>query len=138
MAIKLTLDRLGDDTIQTMGSMAVMDGTNVLFACVTLELPFKDNKKMISCIPRNTTYPCRKRKSSKTFNYPHILVQNVPNRSGICIHIINYSRQLKGCIGVGKNFADLDKDGLKDITSSKDTLEKLLSFLPDKFDIEIR
>lgn len=138
MTKKLVLNTLGDDSKQTMGSMAVMDGINVLFACVTLELPYKGNKRMVSCIPRGQIYPCRKRKSSKTFNYEHILIENVPNRSGICIHIINYSRQLLGCIGVGKNFKDLDQDGLKDITHSKDTLEKLLSFLPDKFDLEIR
>jgi len=135
---RLVLNRFEkENTVQTMGTLAVMESDDKIFACVTLELPWKGNMRRISCIPKGI-YPCKKRKSSKTFNYEHILVKNVSGRSGICVHIINFSRQLLGCVGVGRKFVDLDKDGLKDITNSGDTLKKLLSHLPDEFELEIK
>ena len=137
---RLVIHRLKDHKPeQTPGTMVVMDMSleKVDFSCVTLELPWKGNMRRISCIPKGI-YPCKKRKSSKTFNYEHILVMNIPGRSGVCIHIINFSRQLLGCVGVGRKFVDLDKDGLKDITSSGDTLKELLSYLPNEFELEIK
>tara|TARA_R110002020_G_scaffold227409_1_gene438035 strand:+ start:552 stop:749 length:198 start_codon:yes stop_codon:yes gene_type:complete len=37
-------------------------------------------------------------------------------------HAANYSRQLNGCIALGKNRVDIDGDGFKDVTSSKATM----------------
>lgn len=64
--------------------------------CYTIELPWKDNKSRVSCIPENT-YNLVKRHSEKFRN--HLLVENVPNRSLILIHPANNALlDLQGCI----------------------------------------
>jgi hypothetical protein len=91
--------------------------------CITLELPWNNNIKKISCIPTGT-YNVVRRVSKKYGEHFHI--QNVPNRSLILIHHANYHFDLLGCIGVGKNFAIINKDAHLDITSSRDTINMLL------------
>lgn len=62
----------------------------------TIELPWRDNKTRISCIPEGT-YKLTKRYSQK-FKH-HILLNDVPNRSLILIHPANdASEELEGCI----------------------------------------
>tara|TARA_R110000851_G_scaffold130256_1_gene263783 strand:+ start:344 stop:745 length:402 start_codon:yes stop_codon:yes gene_type:complete len=105
------------------------------FSCFTVELPWLDNKPFISCIPAGL-YECEKHLSPK---FGHcILVKNVAGRENILIHIGNYKRNTKGCILPGRSFVDMDNDGLIDVTSSGDTMAKLRSVLPEKFQLEIR
>lgn len=62
----------------------------------TIELPWLENQKQISCIPEGE-YNLRRRYSKK-FNW-HWIVENVPNRSHILIHPANDALvELKGCI----------------------------------------
>lgn len=62
----------------------------------TIELPWRENKKRISCIPEGT-YILRKRYSEK-FKW-HFVLLDVPNRSGILIHPANDAqKELQGCI----------------------------------------
>lgn len=136
METTLKVTRLQDDGHQTIGKMFVMTGTRVDFECYTLELPWRDNKSRISCIPKGT-YQAMKLKRSPAFGYEHIWIVGVPNRSGIKIHRANKVEHLRGCIGVGKTLADLDQDGDKDITHSVFTLENLLKHLPDQFTMTI-
>jgi hypothetical protein len=64
--------------------------------CHTIELPWKENQKMISCIPEGR-YEIVKRYNTK-FKW-HFIVMNVPNRSFILIHPANDAlKELKGCI----------------------------------------
>ena len=128
--------RTSDDGHQTLGKLFVMTGTRVDFECFTLELPWKDNKSRVSCIPKGT-YKAVKMNHSPAFGYPHIWIQDVPNRYGIKIHRANKVEHLKGCIGVGKTQADLDKDGDTDITHSAFTLDALLEAVPEYFTLEI-
>ncbi len=73
----------------------------------TIELPWKDNLKQVSCIPEGR-YELVKRWSPK-FNR-HLQIMNVSRRSNILIHPANDAlHELKGCIapvslitGVGK------------------------------------
>ena len=102
--------------------------------CVTLELPWNNNMKRMSCIPTGT-YTVVRRTSKKYGEHFHIL--NVPNRSLILIHHANYHYDLLGCIGVGKNFAFINKDAHLDITASRDTMKMLLKELPDTFNLKI-
>lgn len=133
--MKLILNRIQQDKVQTLGIMeALEDNGNVVFKCFTMELGWQDNQRRISCIPKGT-YAVKRRTSDKYGNHFHI--QNVPNRDLILIHPANYSRQLLGCIGVGDSHVDIDKDGLKDITNSKNTMKKLLELMPEEFTIEI-
>ena len=70
--------------------------------CDTLELPYRDNQRSISCIPIGQ-YKVRLRtaKESATRNYLHLLVKDVKNRDFILIHRGNKSSHSKGCILVG-------------------------------------
>ena len=124
MELSLEITRHKDnDTLQTIGEFHVIGAD---FSGTTIELEYNDNKKRISCIPSGT-YIVVKRTSAKYGEHFHIT--DVPNRDFILIHSANYSRQLLGCIGVGDAHIDLDKDGLKDITNSKNTLKKLYSII---------
>ena len=123
---------------QTLGEWEVFDDIDCsVYKCKSLELYFNGNKSFSSCIPEGR-YLLRKVKRSKAFKYEHFEILDVPNRWGIKIHIANYSRQLQGCIAVGKNFTDIDGDNLIDVTSSRKTLNELLKILPNYCKIDIR
>mgnify|MGYP003630534777 CR=1 FL=1 len=71
--------------------------------CDTLELPYKDNQRSISCIPAGH-YKARLRypRESATRDYVHLLVQEVKDRSYILFHRGNSSKDTRGCILVGQ------------------------------------
>jgi len=100
---------------QTIGELST-DG----FRCKTIELTWKDNQQQISCIPEGE-YICKFTKSNR-LNILTYEITNVKNRSGVRIHSANFSHQLRGCIALGYAFADIDKDGLTDVTSSRNTI----------------
>lgn len=127
-----------DNGIQTLGDLFVINEAGAtVFKCDSLELPWKDNKKAVSCIPVGT-YLCKKVPASKNIPYLHISITGVNGRSGICIHKANYARQLKGCIAVGASELDIDKDGQLDVTASGVTFDKLMAILPDEFKLTIK
>ena len=70
--------------------------------CDTLENPWQDNQRNISCIPEGV-YPVRLRtaRESATRDYLHLLVQEVPNRDWILFHRGNTAKDTRGCILVG-------------------------------------
>jgi len=125
--MKAYLFRLRDDGIETLGALVVFDGLEKVFECKTCELPWKGNKKNISCIPRGV-YHMSHRESDKYGNHLH--VEDVRDRTWILIHVANFEEQLRGCIAVGEKYVDLDNDGDLDITSSRKTLWKLLDIVP--------
>ena len=64
--------------------------------CKTIELPWKENQKRVSCIPEGK-YLLQKRYSKK-FKW-HIEIMNVTNRSTILFHPANNAiKELNGCI----------------------------------------
>ena len=75
--------------------------------CYTIELPWRDNRKGLSCIPKGK-YSLETRWSPHHGN--HLLVEKVPGRTCILLHPANDAlTQLKGCIapvsqltGIGK------------------------------------
>ena len=71
--------------------------------CDTLELPYKDNQRSVSCIPAGE-YKVRLRypRESGTRNYLHLLVQEVKDRSYILFHRGNSAKDTRGCILVGQ------------------------------------
>ena len=125
--MKATLLRLRDDGTETLSAMFVYDDLDKVFECVTLELPWKGNKTNISCIPRGT-YHISHRESEKYGNHLH--VEDVKDRSYILIHVANYVSQLRGCIALGNSFTDINRDGNLDVTSSRNTLNKLVDIIP--------
>ena len=70
--------------------------------CDTLENPWQDNQRNISCIPEGV-YPVRLRlpRESATRDYIHLLVKDVKDRDYILIHIGNTAKDTSGCILVG-------------------------------------
>jgi hypothetical protein len=138
------LHRDPDQTKQTYGTLSIYSGTDLLFSCKTLELPWLNNQRRISCIPEGTYNVIlhNSPKFGKCF-----WLQDVPGRSEILIHTGNYAGSLNpktgksdilGCILVGTGYADLDGDGLKDITSSKVAMDELLRLLTSEFVLTIQ
>lgn len=123
---------------QTEGILTVYDDhEKPIYTCFTLELPWKNNERMKSCIPAND-YIVSKRAAHPLRKYEHFIINNVPNRSYILIHSGNYVWHVLGCILVGDSHTDINKDGLVDVTNSKATLKILVSLLPDKFKLTIK
>ena len=125
---------------ETLGSL-FMDG---VMLCKTMELPWKDNKRGISCIPEGSYEVTKEQPISvndpqgrKKREYWHFRIHNVPGRSGVLIHKITYVKDLQGCIGVGMDFKDFNKDGVPDMADSTKALQKLVDTLPDKFTLTI-
>lgn len=120
---------------QIVGILFVVDHMNrIIYKCFTLELPDKGNQKKISNIPVGR-YNVEKRVSQKYGNHFHIL--DVPNRDYILIHKGNYYTQIEGCVLVGDNLTDINKDNILDVTNSVATMKKLNDLLPNKFTLEI-
>ena len=92
--MKLIRDSQND--IRTLGAM--FDGDERL--CETLELPWRDNYRGISCIPEGS-YLC-KIGHSPSRGYPVYWLQDVPGRSDVQIHVGNFPKDIRGCILVGE------------------------------------
>jgi hypothetical protein len=81
---------------ETVGKLMVLDGEKQVVVYNTLELPWRDNNKNISCIP-DGDYNVYLAKSEK-FNREVYLLANVPGRSGILIHDGANKSDTEGCI----------------------------------------
>lgn len=133
--MKLLIQRYGHGEKQTLGNLFVLDENNeVAYDCETLELPWKNNKRSVSCIPEGT-YQVEKRYSAK-FGW-HFHIKDVDGREWILIHSGNYYTQIRGCILVGDGLTDINGDGIVDVTNSRDTMADLLGLMPSKFELKI-
>ena len=131
--------RLTGDVNQTMSIVHIMNDDQIVHTCYLLELPWRNNRTSESCIPLGY-YTLKKRKAHEAgsrIGYPHLEVLDVYNRSGIKWHVGNYVRELRGCGAPGQALADLDRDGLIDVTSSRKALEALLSYLDNETPLHI-
>ena len=134
---KVTLIRTESTDEGTFGLMD-FDG----FTYHTLELPWRDNAQMISCIPPGV-YHCTWEMSPSRGHETYRLV-NVPGRSGVLIHSANwggdvakgFKSQINGCIALGISQSILE--GQKSIISSRAAVEKFeKAMAKDSFDLEI-
>ena len=141
----LTIELLRDpfNPLQTLGRI---NDKQLPFFCHTLELPWKDNKNQVSCIPADK-YLCKwtrsnrisglhlqrwlKKNPGKTVEdcpdseknvYTYELF-NVKGRTGIRIHSANYFFDLKGCIAFGDALKDINIDSHLDVIHSGKTIE---------------
>lgn len=135
--LKAYINREKPTPINTKGDFSYGD-----FHCKTLELGSHDNEQGKSCINPGI-YICKK-VGATHIPYPHVALTNVPNRTGIAIHIANYASsdeahksQLLGCIAVGSGYGDLNADGVPEILNSKATFDALMKALPDEFNLFI-
>tara|TARA_R110002020_G_scaffold304726_2_gene520537 strand:- start:511 stop:912 length:402 start_codon:yes stop_codon:yes gene_type:complete len=132
--MRVILNRLLDTGKETLGSLTIHDELKKCYECKTLELSWRDNQRNVSCIPRGD-YEVVVRFSEK--HGEHFAIKDVDDRDYILIHSANYHTQLRGCVAVGRSYADLNEDEELDVTSSRDTLDDLLRILPDHFYITI-
>jgi hypothetical protein len=123
---------------ETTGCWYIFDGDRSIFNCKTIELPWKNNQHMVSCIPAGI-YDVEKYirpNGDKCF-----WVKNVPGRDSILVHKGNFASGVKvdteGCILPGMRFVDLNHDGNIDVAESTTAMNMLLNLLPDKFKIYI-
>ena len=123
-ATKLLIQRYSHVEKQTIGNLfGLSENGHILFECDSLELPWLNNQKQISCIPTGK-YKIKKRYSKKFKNHLHIT--NVEDRSYILIHSGNYYKDILGCVLVGK-LGYVNNDDVIDVSSSKKTLKSLLN-----------
>jgi len=112
------------------------------FHCRTLELPWRGNRRQISCIPPGT-YNVEIRLSNK---YGRIYwVRNVPNRSYILIHSGNfagdtskgYKTHVMGCILLGKKSGYLG--GQVAVLNSRITVRAFMEYMDyEPFELRIQ
>lgn len=127
-AKRLTLNRcdeLSNDQV-TIGKL--LDGDKLV--CYTLELPWRENAKNVSCIPTGLyeVIPHESPKFGECF-----LVNDVPGRSAILFHAGNTTSDTKGCILVGDSLGM----NLKSVHHSRITLRNLLQDYFNGFELQI-
>ena len=103
------------------------------WVCYTIERPWLDNQRRISCIPTGT-YPLFTKEYGRfwdKYKFPIPILGNTNPRSEILIHPANYAKDLAGCIGLG------NKKTNNAVLNSRKTWFKLLPIisLADKIKI---
>ena len=130
---------------ETQGLWLVLEEDRILYRCVTLELPrikipYQVNARSVDCILEGK-YPTIKIISPSLTKGLVFLLQGVPGRDAVEVHIGNYVQGIKkdsqGCILAGSAFADRNNDGFIDVIDSRKTMDELRALLPQEFDIHI-
>ena len=111
------------------GTFGVLMDSKGMPLCVTLEDPWNNNERNVSCIPTGT-YKVVPHDGTKFRDVWRL--ENVPDRSAILIHVGNSILDTSGCILVGRSF------NAHTIRDSNNALGYLKSVLPDRFTIEVR
>ena len=121
---------------ETLGKLYVYDDKKIktLFECATLELAYKNNQRNISCIPTGE-YDMHHRFSPA--HGDHLILLGVDGRSYILLHRGNFHWNTQGCILVGKNHVDINRDGELDISASKQTFANLMAVLKDETEMKV-
>lgn len=114
----------------TLGRLSMGD-----FRCFTLELPWINNERGISCIPSGS-YRAERYHSPKHGDV--IMLDGTGDRTYIEIHSGNYTSQIKGCILVGDGIKYLNADNIPDVTNSRNTLRALMKRVSYPMTITIR
>lgn len=96
----------------------------------TLELPWLDNQHDISCIPIGVydVIPHNSIDHPNTFE-----ISNVPNRTGVLVHVGNVPSNFKGCVGVGFGIIPQPPE----ITSSYNAMELVKHLGGDGFILSV-
>lgn len=105
------------------------------FNCYTLELPWRDNQRSISCIPA-AAYDCIIRRSPR-FGLTYWVLK-VPERTYILIHSGNwagdvakgFNTHVNGCILLGKKMGYLQNQ--RAILNSRITIRRFMNHMENK------
>jgi hypothetical protein len=121
---KLTLYRLYQKP--DVGTPGILCGQS--FIVFTLEPPWLNNEEKISCIPAGE-YFCQK-VLDKQFEHLYLPVTynliDVPKRSGIYFHPLNYISQTEGCLGIGLG---VNLFGSGTLSDSKAAFESFIRYI---------
>ena len=129
---RLELIRTSKSRYCTYGTLNNM--SNGLPLCHTMELPWVNNEKGISCIPTGI-YKCIPYVG--TNNKRAFKIQDVPSRTDILIHIANIPSDLSGCIAPGMKPGILDSEPA--VLESGIAMEYLEHFIgSESFELIIR
>lgn len=137
--MRLFLKRVAMNSHGTFGVLLLEDKP---FA-VTLERPWRQNQRSVSCIPQGQ-YICLRCSNSPDYNYQDspkfgntFQVFNVPDRSKILFHKGNLNDDTHGCILVGENFHMFT--GVPGVAASRDAFNEFLNITKhvDEFDLVI-
>jgi len=114
------LHRFDQNENQSSGITKIIQNHFPLFASVSLERGWKENKSNVSCIPPGKyTMAYEYSDKFKKFLWE---IKGVKNRSECKFHAANYWNQLNSCVALGSNFQDINKDGYRDVTNSGNTM----------------
>ena len=114
------------DPSEDAGTFGVLT-TDSGFSCYSGELPWRENKTGISCIPPGV-YKCEKREFPKHGKVYEVL--SVPGRTAILVHKGNYcgdrnkglKSDVEGCLILGNAIGKIGKQ--KALLSSRDALAR--------------
>ena len=135
--MRIVIERYDYGDKQTIGKLFLLDDHNTILSQYwSLELPDKNNKKRVSCIPEGE-YIAIKHKSPRFKDC--FWIQDVPDRSEILIHKGNYYSDILGCILIGSDLRDINEDGLQDVVNSGNSVSELLKMIKqDRIIVDIK
>jgi hypothetical protein len=114
-------------------TLGVMDVDGLDLPIYTLELPWKNNERNISCISKGnyTIKPHISPTHGKCFS-----IEGVINRDYILIHSGNVSSEIRGCILVGMSAGYLKNNYA--VLSSRKALQTLLKHIKEPTELIIK
>jgi hypothetical protein len=124
-AMALEITRLEQTDRGTLGVLLVDEK----LVCWTLELPWKDNERNVSCIPTGEytiSYEWSNKYEMKLWE-----LKGVENRSEVKIHKGNYLSDILGCILVGTDIG-YDKNGDRAVWNSNKAFNKFMAAMHDR------
>lgn len=98
----------------------------------TMEPPWRDNRRNISSIPAGKYVA----KRARFLDFETFQILNIPGRSKVYFHPGNYPRDTKGCVLVGKRFAETPEGDIM-IVLSKQGFDEFMKSMEGKDIFEI-
>lgn len=122
------------------GTVGIFMHEDTDFWCYTMELPWKNNSRNISCIPSGVYIA--KRRWSKKYGH-HFHITDVEGRSWILIHSGNYAGDVSkgykthsaGCILFGKTAGYIK--GQRAVMNSRTAVRNFMNTVTEEFELTI-
>jgi len=134
--MQIIIDRTDQNDIQTIGLLRLYtEAELVKFSCKTLELPWRDNQRRLSCIPAGR-YQALRHECPRFGN--SIWINGVPGRTGILLRSHKYDNDTLNGILVGREFKNRNGNEQLDVTYSRATMNRLYDYCPISVEILIR
>lgn len=120
---EVRVHRCKQNEVQTSSIASVFDEKeHPLFSSVSLERGWMNNYPNISCYPIGEYWLVYE--YSNKFKCMLWEIYGIERRSECKFHSANFWWQLNGCNALGLRFKDMNRDGFKDITYSKNTMQQ--------------